>query len=330
MNYRKKNSQGFRSPTPPSNATTPMQIAPLQMWLQHHWHSFKSSLQQAFYAPIITMLTAAVIGISLALPAGLFLLLENAHQITQHWDANAQLSLFLKIEVTDSAAAQLAEQLRQQSTISKVRIIGREEALAEYRELSGFSDALQALDENPLPVVLVIQPSSQDNENIKNLFQTLQKLPEVDNVQFDMRWLKRWFAMIEVVRRGILVIASLLGLAVVLITSNTIRLAVNNRREEIEITRLFGATNGFIRRPFLYSGLWFGVLGGLIAFVLIKISFFLLETPLQHLNTLYQTQYQLHLFELDMILILLVIGAILGLSGAAVAVGKHLRQMNPQ
>jgi cell division transport system permease protein len=329
MNYRKKNPQNFRTSTSPSNATLPVQIAPLQIWLQHHWYSFKSSFQQAIYAPFLTLLTSSVIGISLALPAGLFLLLENARQITQHWDANTQLSLFLKTEITDNGAAQLAEQLRQQPTISKVRVIGREEALAEYRELSGFSDALQALDENPLPAVLVIQPSSQDNENIKSLFQTLQKLPEVDNVQFDMRWLKRWFAMVEVIRRGILVIASLLGLAVVLITSNTIRLAVNNRREEIEITRLFGATNGFIRRPFLYSGLWYGVLGGLIAFVLIKLSFFLLETPLQHLNALYQTQYQLNLFELDILLILLVIGAILGLSGAAVAVGKHLRHMQP-
>lgn len=329
MNYRKKNPQNFRTPISLSSASTPIQIAPFQMWLQHHWYSFKSSFQQAVYSPLITILTAAVIGISLALPAGLFLLLENARQITQHWDANAQLSLFLKTEITDNVATQLAEQLRQQSTISKVRIIGKEEALAEYRELSGFSDALQALDENPLPAVLVIQPAAQDNESIKNLFQMLQQLPEVDNVQFDMRWLKRWFAMIEVIRRGILVIASLLGLAVILITSNTIRLAVNNRREEIEITRLFGATNGFIRRPFLYSGLWYGLLGGLVAFVLIKLGFMLLDTPLQHLNTLYQTQYQLNLFELDMILILLLIGTLLGLSGAAMAVGKHLRQMQP-
>jgi cell division transport system permease protein len=329
MNYRKKNPQGFRASTSPSNASTPMQIAPLQMWLQHHWYSFKSSFQQAIYAPLLTLLTSAVIGISLALPAGLFLLLENARQITQHWDANTQISLFLKVEVTDNAAAQLAEQLRQQSTISKVRIIGKEEALAEYRELSGFSDALQALDENPLPAVLVIQPALQDNENIKNLFQMLQKLPEVDNVQFDMRWLKRWFAMVEVIRRGILVLAGLLGLAVILITSNTIRLAVNNRREEIEITRLFGASNGFIRRPFLYSGLWYGVLGGVVAFALIKLGFALLDTPLQHLNSLYQTQYQLNLFEIDMILILLIIGALLGLSGAGFAVGKHLRQMQP-
>jgi cell division transport system permease protein len=329
MNYRKKSPQGSRAPTSPSNASTPMQIAPLQMWLQHHWYSFKSSFQQAMYAPLLTLLTSAVIGISLALPAGLFLLLENARQITQHWDANTQISLFLKAEITDNAAIQLAEQLRQQPTISKVRIIGKEEALAEYRELSGFSDALQALDENPLPAVLVIQPAMQDNENIKNLFQMLQQLPEADNVQFDMRWLKRWFAMVEVIRRGILVLAGLLGLAVILITSNTIRLAVNNRREEIEITRLFGANNGFIRRPFLYSGLWYGVLGGLVAFVLIKIGFALLDTPLQHLNSLYQTQYQLNLFEIDIVLILLTIGALLGLSGAGFAVGKHLRQMQP-
>lgn len=329
MNYRKKNPQVARASVSSSNASTPMQIAPLQMWLQHHWYSLKSSFQQAMYAPLLTLLTSAVIGISLALPAGLFLLLENARQITQHWDANTQISLFLKAEITDNAATQLAEQLRQQSTISKVRIIGKEEALAEYRELSGFSDALQALDENPLPAVLVIQPAMQDNENIKNLFQMLQKLPEADNVQFDMRWLKRWFAMVEIIRRGILILAGLLGLAVILITSNTIRLAVNNRREEIEITRLFGASNGFIRRPFLYSGLWYGVLGGLVAFVLIKLGFALLDTPLQHLNSLYQTQYQLNLFELDIILILLIIGALLGLSGAGFAVGKHLRQMQP-
>lgn len=132
MNYRKKLPQGFRAPNSSTNASTPMQIAPLQMWLQHHWYSFKSSFQQAFYAPLLTLLTSAVIGISLALPAGLFLLLENAHQVTQHWDANTQISLFLKVNITDNTAMQLAEQLRQQSMISKVRVIGREEALAEY------------------------------------------------------------------------------------------------------------------------------------------------------------------------------------------------------
>lgn len=334
MNYRKeprqKNAQVFRSHNTAVNASIPLQMPLLQMWLQHHWYSFKSSFQQAFRTPLLTLLTSAVIGISLALPAGLFLLLENARQITQHWDANSQLSLFLKIDVSDATALQLAEQLRQQPTISKVRVISREEALAEYRELSGFSDALQALDENPLPAVLVIQPATQENDQIHGLFQMLQQLPEADNVQFDMRWLKRWFAMVEVIRRGILVLAGLLGLAVILITSNTIRLAVNNRREEIEITRLFGATNGFIRRPFLYSGLWYGLLGGFVAFVLIKIGFTLLDAPLQHLNFLYQTQYQLNLFEWNLILVLMTVGMLLGLGGASMAVGKQLQQMKPR
>jgi len=294
-------------------------------WLQHHLYVFFSSLGQIIRTPLPSLMTAAVIGIVLALPTGLYLILENAQYISQTWDGSVQISLFLKKSIDNEQAIALADKLYQREDIDNVRLITPTEALDEYKTLSGFSDALKALDENPLPAVLVIQPK-ENSVNAQALLKELNQLDTVETAQYDMRWLQRLFAMMDIVRRGILILACLLGLSVLLVIGNTIRLAIYNRQEEIEVTRLFGATDAFIRRPFLYTGLWYGLLGGIIAWILVDISFWLLEEPVKRLTALYHSRFELLSVNLEIATIVILSGILLGWLGAWLAVGRHLKR----
>lgn len=308
----------------------PARLQPIAAWGQHHLYALFSSLGQILRTPLSSLMTAAVIGIALALPTGLYVLLENAVQVSQGWDKSVYISLFLQPQVSDAEAEQLAQQLESHADIALVQFISRAQALAEFRELSGFSDAIDALEENPLPAVLVIQPTVRDSAKVAALLEQLATLPAVEVAQFDMRWLQRLFAIMEIVRRGVLVLALFLGLAVLLVIGNTIRLAIHSRQEEIEITKLFGATDSFIRRPFLYTGMWFGLLGGIIAWLLVETAFYVLAPPVRHLAALYYSDYELMSLDPRLSLLLLLGSMVVGLLGAWLAVGRHLRAVQPR
>lgn len=299
-------------------------------WLWHHFFALLKSLAQMARTPVPSIMTVSVIGIALALPTGLYLLLENAQQVSHQWGGAGQISLFLKHEIDEAQVHQLAEQLYRRPEIAGIKVITPEEALQEYRSFSGFEEALDAVDKNPLPAVLVIQPLSNESSANEHLINSLQQLPEVDIAQFDMLWLKRLFAIMEIVQRGILILASLLSLAVLLVIGNTIRLAIYNRREEIEITKLVGGTDAFIRRPFLYTGFWYGFLGGLIAWLLVNFSFLLLQEPVKRLTALYYSQFELVTLNIFSSIVLLLSGIILGLTGAWLSVSHHLKEILPR
>jgi cell division transport system permease protein len=302
----------------------------LQAWANHHLYAFFSSLGQLARAPLPSLMTAAVIGIALALPAGLYLLLENAIKISEGWDNSVYMSLFLHNDIHDEQAEILAAELRNHPSISHVRLITRAQALEEYRQLSGFNDAINALDDNPLPTVVVVSPILSGSDTAQALLTELQKLPQVDIAQFDMRWLQRLFAMMDIGRRGVLILALLLSLAVILVIGNTIRLAVQNRQAEIEINKLFGATDSFIRRPFLYTGLWFGLGGGIIAALLVELSLRTLAAPVQQLAALYASEYQLIHLNPHITALMLASSMLLGLLGAWLAVARHLYKIQPR
>jgi len=317
------------SPNNPRRKAKPSQQG--HAWLSHHLYVLVSSLGRIARTPLPSLMTAAVIGIALALPSGLYLLLENVQQISNDWESAAQMSLFIKPEINDDAKINaLAKELYQNPDIHGIRVITPAQALEEYRKLSGFGDALKALEENPLPAVLVIQPASSELEANQRLLKKLEQLPYIDIVQFDMLWLKRLFTIIKIIRRGVLILAGLLSLAVLLVIGNTIRLAIYNRRDEIEIYKLVGATDTFIRRPFLYIGFWYGLFGGLIAWLLVNISFWLLINPVKQLAILYDSQFKLMTLEPLSSFILLFLGALLGLAGAWLAVGQHLKNIQPR
>lgn len=303
----------------------------LHNWLVRHAQVSLNSLGRLYRSPFASLMTAAVIGIALALPSGLYLLTGNLQRLSTQWDGNANLSLFLRHSVSAGEAQALRERLAAWPEIDSLRLITPEQALEEFRDLSGFGEALDALDENPLPAVLAVKPTADhaDAEAAAALLEKLNALPEVDLAQLDLQWVKRFNAIVDIVRRSIWVMAALLGLAVLLIIGNTIRLEIQNRREEIEITKLIGATNAFIRRPFLYSGFWYGISGAVLAGVLVELAFVQLHGPVRQLAGLYQSGFSLQTLSLQDVFLLLACGAALGLLGAWLAVSRHLAAIEP-
>lgn len=276
-------------------------------------------------------MSISVIGISLALPAGFYSLLENAQRITSRLDATSHISLFLAADVDAPRALVLRDNLQERADIDGIEMISPERALAEYKENSGFAAALDALGQNPLPYVLSVRPRSKTLTAPDNaaLLETLRALPEVDSAQFDWQWAQRLHQIIEVFQRAVLIAAALFAGAVVLVVGNTIRMAVYNRRQEIEIHKLFGATDAFITRPFLYSGMLHGIAGSLLAWMMLEVSMMLLQGPVTRLAGLYGAPFTPVTLNAGEVLGLLLIGAGLGLAGSWLSVKRHLRAIDP-
>lgn len=320
-------------PKPAKVALSSGGLGGLQSWLVRHAQTFFYTLGLLARAPLASLLTAAVIGVALALPAGLYVVLDNARNATRGWDGSNEISLFLELEQSDDDAAAIAKRLRAWPQVGAVRVITRAEALQEFRQLSGFADVMDAFaNDNPLPAVLVVAPAADaaDTRAMETLLGRLGQLSEVDFAQFDLAWLKRLYAILRIVERGVLVLSALLAAGVLLVIGNTMRLGVENRRQEIEIAKLFGATDAFIRRPFLYSGLLYGALGGIIAWILVAVAFALLGEPAQRLTALYPGDYRLQGLAAGPGLALVAGGALLGLLGSWLSVGRHLAAIEPR
>lgn len=303
----------------------------LRAWLVRHLQSLFFSLGLLSRSPGSTLLTAAVIGVALALPCGLYVALENGRTVVHGWDGGSQLSVFLAPSVDDAGAEGLAARLRARADLAGVRVITAAEAFEEFRALSGFGDALDALERNPLPAVLVLEMAggTADVERIELLLAELRALPEVESARFDRDWVRRLQGIIRLAQRAVIVVAGLLALGVMLIVGNTIRLGIDGRRGEIEIAKLFGATDAFIRRPFLYSGLLYGVLGAGIAGLLVTAGTALLRAPARELAALYGSGFTLAGLDLPALAGLAGLGAFLGLAGSWLAVGRHLGRIEP-
>lgn len=301
----------------------------LVAWLTQHLQAIIFSLGQMYKNPLGSLLTTAVIGVSLSLPGGLYLLLDNAGRVTANWSGNMQITLFLDPGVGEARLAELAAELDSNQLIREIRVIDPEMALEEYKQYSGFSDALAVLEENPLPPVILLNPDADaiTAGRGEELLASLQEIKDVETAQFDRQWANRLFALIEIFQRIIFILSLLLGFAVLLITGNTIRLAIYNRRTEIEINKLFGATNAFIQRPFLYSGLIHGLFGGLMAWLLLLVSIGLLKGPVLNLAGLYASDFQLFSLNPGEALALVGIGGLLGLMGSWLAVQRNLRSI---
>ncbi len=298
-----------------------------------HLQVFFYSLGLLSRTPFATLMTASALGIALALPAGLFVILDHARQLSGDINSINQISLFMKKEVSKKTIDSIQKKLENYPEIAQVKHISRDVALQEFQKNSGFGDALKALKNNPLPDLLIVFPSLTHNEpeQINNLLTELKKIKQVDLVQLDIQWLQRLYAILHIGQRGVLIIGSLLALGVLLIVGNTIRLAIENRRSEIVVMKLIGGTDSFIRRPFLYTGFWYGLLGSLIAILLVNLSLIIINDPLAHLSSLYDSHlFSLGLMGINVSLMLLFSGCFLGLMGARIAVGKHFKEIEPK
>jgi cell division transport system permease protein len=304
----------------------------LSAWLLRHVQVFFYTLGQLYRTPLSSMLTILVIGIALALPAGLKVMVDNTRGLSGSFEGAARISVFMQQDITAKQRDAVADLLGRRDDVESVTVIPAEQALEEFRELSGFGSAIDALEENPLPAVLVIHPAkaAQAEADLSRLVTALDEMPETDIVQLDAQWLKRLNAILEIINRGILVIAAMFGLAVVVTVGNTIRLEIQNRRDEIIITKLIGATNAFIRRPFLYTGFWVGFGGGLMAWILVLVALLMMESPVSRLAGLYGSGFQLSGLGMVGGISVLAIGAALGWLGSAVAVGRHLGAIEPK
>ena len=304
----------------------------LRSYFIRHIQVFFYSLGQLSRSPISTLMTCMVIGIALALPTGLHTLLKNAQQLSGGWESTAQISVFLKKEITVTQAQLLKSDIQQWPDVISVDYISREQALKEFQALSGFGDALKALNMNPLPSVLIVKPKlSKNNEQATQiLLNRLRTLKQTDKAQLDMQWVRRLYAIMNIVERGVQILGFLLALAVLLVVGNTIRLAIQNRRKEIVVMKLIGGTDAFIRRPFLYTGFWYGLFGGFIAWMLVSFTMLSISSPIEKLTTLYQNQFELNNMSFLTTLILLGISILLGLLGSWFTVGRHLREIEPQ
>ena len=306
--------------------------ASISGWLLRHLQTIFYTLGMICRAPGSNLMSSTVVGIALALPGGLYVLMANVHEVAADWDGNARVSVFLHPSLGAEDAKRVADQLHSKIGVQQVVIISPEQGLREFELLSGFSQTLDAFEQvNPIPTLLVLELGLDafDETRIQMLLREVGQLPEVDTAQYDLAWLKRFYAILVVIQRTILVVGGVLAVGVVFVIGNTIRLGILSRREEIEVAKLVGATDAFIRRPFLYSGLWFGLLGGAIAWGLISTSLLLLQGPVAELATLYGSNFQLSPLDTQASLGLLVGGALLGLIGSWLAVGRHLVEIEP-
>jgi len=297
-------------------------------YLLRHLQTLLASAGQMARAPVATLLTLVVIGITLALPAGLYVALTNMERVSAGWDRGAQISLFLKRDTSDAAALRLASQIRSMHSVTSVDYISREAALDEFRRLSGFGPALNALGSNPLPAVLVVRPGSDLSPTAVEVLRTdLAQLPGVDLAELDVAWLKRLAAILSLAERAVWILAVLLAAAVLLIIGNTIRLAILSRVTEIEIIQLVGGTPAFVRRPFLYYGLFHGLAGGIFAWLLVEGALLLLSGPARELAGLYGSNFVLNGLGVVSSLLLTAGGGLLGWLGSRMAVDWQLRRL---
>lgn len=281
--------------------------------------------------PLASLMTFMVIGIALALPASLFVLLKNIEQVSTQWDDVAQISLFVKQDIKENQAKDLVSKLKAWPEITDVNYQTASQSLEEFRLLSGLGSLLDTLPANPLPAVVIVQPDSKSLEAdaISSLLARLEALPEVEQAQLDMEWLQRLRSINKTGQRGISILGLLLSLSVLLVIGNTIRLAILNQQSEIRVIKLVGGTNTFIRRPFLYTGFWYGLLGGVTAWLILLLTMSFLNGPINELASQYNSQFTLAWLSGTMILMLPFTGMLLGVMGAWLAVGRHLSAIEP-
>jgi cell division transport system permease protein len=302
----------------------------MSAWFSLHWHAFLLAGRRLLLNPLATLFTALVIGIALSLPAGLYTLLDNLTSLGDRISGSQQISVFLDLDAQSADIAKIQNKLKKHATVRKLRFVSRADALRSLESGAGLGDVAKSLQQNPLPDAFVIEPATGEPAALDKLREEARKWPKVAHVQLDSAWAKRLAAFADLGRQAALLLAALLGLALVVVTGNTIRLQILTQREEIEVSKLIGATSAFIRRPFLYFGAIQGLTGGLAAWLVVDGGVLLLNNNVSQLAALYASDYRLHLLNIDGGLTLLGFAALLGWLGAYLSVSLYLRKIEPR
>lgn len=301
-------------------------------WATRHVQSSLFAAGRLARAPLATAFTVLVIAIALTLPTALSLAIISVRTATGDFANAVDVNVYFKQAVSLDKARQLAASLRERSGVASIQVVSADAALKMFQEQSGFGGALDALDENPLPHALIVRPDTgaADATQMESLRRYIASWPEVERVQVDSEWVQRLNAILDLLRVVVVGAAVLLGVGVLAIIGNTVRLEIFNRRTEIEVTKLVGGSNAFVRRPFLYTGLYYGLAGGLISTLLLLLGLGMLNGPVTRLAESYGSTFRLLVPGLTEIAALLGIGALLGLLGAALAAARHLARIEPR
>ena len=294
-----------------------------------HTQEFAGAFGRVLHQPFASLMTIAVIAIALALPSGLRVMVNNARALSGSWETAVDFTVYLEMSVDGESAHALARNIQARDDVSQVTLINRTDALADFRAYSGFGEALNVLEENPLPHALVVRPDGGAQGSVATLARELDAMDETALVQLDTEWVERLRSILELAHRLVDIATVLLSLAVVIVIGNTIRLEINNRRNEIEVIKLVGGSNGYVRRPFLYLGFCHGLAGGIVAAVTIGIGLSLISSPARSLAQLYDSGYRLVGLSVEQTALLLGSGAVLGWAGAAIATARHLHRIEP-
>ena len=315
-----------------SDAVAPVRSSgPVTIWFSRHTSTASGSLGRLVRQPFASLMIVLVIAVTLAIPAALNLVIKNFEAISSSWDEALDFSVFLDTGLTVSEAEGIEKLIGQRADVADVRLVTADEALEEFKAQSGFGEALDHLADNPLPHTLVVRPSPANTaESMILLREELASLPEIELVQVDTEWVQRFHAILEIVQRAVTIGAGLLGVAIIVIIGNTIRLEIQNRRDEIEVTKLIGASNGFVRRPFLWSGFWYGLFGSLLALGLVQYGLYLLQPTVTRLAGLYQSDLTAISLDARDSLAIIGVGVALGLAGSWFAAARHMRAIEPK
>ncbi len=299
-------------------------------WLYAHLDALRDSVRRLVRQPFATLLNVVVIGIALALPGGFYVGLDNLERFSRQLTSEPQLSLFLTVGASTGDADRIMERLQRHPAVGRFSFVHRDDALGDLKRASGMSDILAELDDNPLPHAFVVTGKSATPEILEALRSEAAGWPKVEHVQLDSDWARKLDAALRIGKMLVSLLGILLAVALVAVTFNTIRLQILTRRDEIEVSKLIGATNGFIRRPFLYFGSLQGLLGGSAAWLIVAATVKVLNVELSDLVDLFGLSPRLGTISLQQTMSLLAIAALLGWVGAWMSVSRHLWQIDPR
>ena len=302
----------------------------LHAWLESHRASMADSLRRLGKQPIGSFFTCLVMAVALSMPMGLSLLLKNIEQLGGSWQRAAQISLFLKLDAGSRDGEALRDEIKGMPGVADAQYVSREQALEEFQQQSGLGEALRELPDNPLPGVVVVTPTEVDKPALEALRQRLSELPRVEVAQLDLVWVERLAAILKLGDRFVFGLAVMLISALLLVIGNTIRLHIENRRIEIEVIKLVGGTDAYVRRPFLYMGALYGLGAGLLAWGILAFGLNWLNEAVVGLSGLYGSDFALGGVPASDGLSLLIGAVLLGYIGAWIAVARHLNELAPR
>lgn len=302
----------------------------MSMWLSQHWQALSQTLRQLVNTPLSSMLSIIVIGIAFSLPLGIYILLGNLQAISGNVANTPQLSLFLNLSATQADIENINSRLENFPSIESFQFISKEIALQQLQQEDGLTDIANNLIKNPLPDAFIINIQQISPNELESIRTTMKNWPEIEHVQVDTDWARRLDAILRLGEIAVLLLAVILGLALILVVFNTIRLQILTKRDEIEVSKLIGATDRFIRRPFLYFGAIQGMAGAATAWLLIALGIHTINESLIELAQLYATDLHLNHLSLQDSLSLLIFSALLGWLGARLSVAQHLSQIEPE